>query len=57
MLLTMKAANEGGRAFSTYVAMQLDTAKYSEDPVVRKRAEEMVALLTPWPRPSSPTSA
>ena len=47
MLLTMKASNEGGRAFSTYVAMQLDTAKYSEDPTTRKRAEDLVALLTP----------
>ncbi len=47
MLLTMKACNEGGRAFSTYVALQLDTAKYSEDPATRKRAEDMVALLTP----------
>ncbi|MDD2059268.1 acyl-CoA dehydrogenase C-terminal domain-containing protein [Pseudomonas sp. GD03860] len=47
MLLTMKALNEGGRAFSTYVAMQLDTAKYSEDATTRKRAEELVALLTP----------
>ncbi|OLF51589.1 acyl-CoA dehydrogenase C-terminal domain-containing protein [Pseudomonas chlororaphis] len=47
MLLTMKAANEGGRAFSTYVAMQLDTAKFSEDAAVRKRAEDLVALLTP----------
>lgn len=47
MLLTMKASNEGGRAFSTYVAMQLDTAKFSEDPVTRKRAEDLVALLTP----------
>jgi hypothetical protein len=47
MLLTMKALNEGGRAFSSYVAMQLDTAKFSEDAVVRKRAEELVALLTP----------
>lgn len=47
MLLTMKACNEGGRAFSTYVAMQLDTAKYSEEPAVRKRAEDLVALLTP----------
>jgi alkylation response protein AidB-like acyl-CoA dehydrogenase len=47
MLLTMKASNEGGRAFSTYVAMQLDTAKFSEDPATRKRAEELVALLTP----------
>ena len=47
MLLTMKALNEGGRAFSTYVAVQLDIAKYSEDPTARKRAEDMVALLTP----------
>ena len=47
MLLTMKALTEGGRAFSTYVAMQLDSAKYSEDPSTRKRSEELVALLTP----------
>jgi len=47
MLLTMKASNEGSRAFSTYVAMQLDTAKFSEDPSTRKRAEDLVALLTP----------
>ncbi|MDR0276990.1 MAG: acyl-CoA dehydrogenase C-terminal domain-containing protein [Paucimonas sp.] len=47
MLLTMKALNEGGRAFSTYVAMQLDTAKYSEEASTRKRAEDLVALLTP----------
>ena len=47
MLLTMKALNEGGRAFSTYVAMQLDTAKYSEDATTRKRGEDLVALLTP----------
>ncbi|VXC12587.1 3-methylmercaptopropionyl-CoA dehydrogenase [Pseudomonas sp. 8AS] len=47
MLLTMKALNEGGRTFSSYVAMQLDTAKYSIDPDTRKRAEELVALLTP----------
>jgi hypothetical protein len=47
MLLTMKALIEGGRAFSTYVAMQLDSAKYSEDASVRKRSEELVALLTP----------
>ncbi|MFI8481721.1 acyl-CoA dehydrogenase C-terminal domain-containing protein [Pseudomonas sp. NPDC078700] len=47
MLLTMKSLNEGGRAFSSYVAMQLDTAKFSEEPATRKRAEELVALLTP----------
>ena len=47
MLLTMKALNEGGRAFSSYVAMQLDIAKFSEDDTARKRGEALVALLTP----------
>ncbi|AJE16939.1 acyl-CoA dehydrogenase [Stutzerimonas stutzeri] len=47
MLLTMKALNEGGRAFSTYVAMQLDIAKFSEDTEARQRADALVALLTP----------
>jgi len=47
MLLTMKAMNEGGRAFSTYVAMQLDVAKYADEPERRTRAENLVALLTP----------
>ncbi|MGO3534489.1 acyl-CoA dehydrogenase family protein, partial [Pseudomonas helleri] len=47
MLLTMKASNEGGRAFSTYVANQLDIAKFSEDPTDRARADGLVALLTP----------
>jgi len=47
MLLTMKALIEGGRAFSTYVAMQLDSAKYSADPEQVKRSEALVALLTP----------
>ena len=47
MLLTMKALNEGGRAFSTYVALQLDLAKYSEVPAARAQAEAKVALLTP----------
>ncbi len=47
MLLNMKAMNEGGRAFSTYVAMQLDTAKFSDDTDEKKKAGELVALLTP----------
>jgi alkylation response protein AidB-like acyl-CoA dehydrogenase len=47
MLLTMKALNEGGRAFSTYVAIQLDMARYSDDPAAREQAEALVALLTP----------
>lgn len=47
MLLTMKTMNEGGRAFSTYVAQQLDTLRFSDDESERKKAEAMVALLTP----------
>ncbi|WP_024696052.1 acyl-CoA dehydrogenase C-terminal domain-containing protein [Pseudomonas syringae] len=47
MLLTMKAFNEGGRAFSSYVALQLDIAKFSENDADRKRADDLVALLTP----------
>ncbi|MDD2101459.1 MULTISPECIES: acyl-CoA dehydrogenase C-terminal domain-containing protein [Pseudomonas] len=47
MLLTMKALNEGGRAFSSYVALQLDSAKFSEDAATRQRAQALVVLLTP----------
>lgn len=47
MLLTMKGYIEGGRAFSTYVALWLDRAKYAEDPSEKANAEAMVALLTP----------
>ena len=47
MLLTMKALNEGGRAFSSYVALQLDIAKYSDDAPTRQRAQDLVSLLTP----------
>ena len=47
MLLTMKALNEGGRAFSSYVAMQLDTAKFSEDAATRKRAEAAGVVADP----------
>ena len=47
MLLTMKAMTEGSRAFSTYVAMQLDISKYADEPQAKKSAEDLVALLTP----------
>ena len=47
MLLTMKALNEGGRAFACYVGQQLDLAKYAEDVDERQNAEALVALLTP----------
>ncbi|VUD51583.1 3-methylmercaptopropionyl-CoA dehydrogenase [Thalassocella blandensis] len=47
MLLTMKALNEGGRAFYTYVASWLDIAKFSDVEKEKAHAENMVALLTP----------
>ncbi|KEI70043.1 acyl-CoA dehydrogenase C-terminal domain-containing protein [Endozoicomonas elysicola] len=47
MLLNMKALNEGGRAFSTYVAKQLDIAKFSQDEHEKEKASALVALLTP----------
>lgn len=47
MLLTMRAFNEGGRAFSQYAAQYLDLAKYSEDPGEKALGESMLSLLTP----------
>lgn len=47
MLLTMKAMTEGSRAFSTYVGSQLDISKYAADETIRKKGEDLVALLTP----------
>ena len=47
MLLTMRAYNEGGRCFSTYVAKQLDIVKFSENQEDKQQAEQLVALLTP----------
>lgn len=47
MLLTMRAFNEAGRCFSTYVAKQLDIVKFSECGESKQQAEQFVALLTP----------
>ena len=47
MLLKMKAHTEGSRAFITYVAQWLDQAKFSDDAEFQKKADAMVALLTP----------
>jgi len=46
MLLNMKALNEGSRALSSYISMQLDYATYGEgeDQV---KGETLAALLTP----------
>jgi hypothetical protein len=47
MLLTQKAYAEGGRAFTYWIALQIDKELSHRDPAVRGEAAEMVALLTP----------
>jgi len=47
MLMTIRAYNEGSRAFAVYTGMQLDLAKSHPDASVRQRAESLVAVLTP----------
>lgn len=47
MLMTMRAFNEGSRAFSTYVGKWLDISKFSDNAEEQKHADAMVALLTP----------
>ena len=47
MLLTAKAYAEGGRAFCSYVALQLDKELNHPDEEVRKECADQVALLTP----------
>jgi alkylation response protein AidB-like acyl-CoA dehydrogenase len=47
MLLTMRAYNEGGRAFAAYVGMWLDIAKHHPDSEKKAKAAALVALLTP----------
>lgn len=46
MLLNMKSMNEGSRALSTYIAMQLDLATYGEGEQQIK-GETLAALMTP----------
>ncbi len=46
MLLNMKAMNEGSRALSTYIAMQLDFSIYAEG-AQKEKGEALVALMTP----------
>ncbi len=47
MLFTAKAYAEGGRAFTSYVALQIDRELNHPDEEVRKDAADQVALLTP----------
>jgi 3-(methylsulfanyl)propanoyl-CoA dehydrogenase len=47
MLLTARAYAEGGRAFSAYVALQIDRELNHPDEQARKEAADEVVLLTP----------
>jgi alkylation response protein AidB-like acyl-CoA dehydrogenase len=47
MLLTARAYAEGGRAFTSYVALQIDRELHHPDASVRQDAADEVALLTP----------
>jgi len=47
MLLTQKAYTEGARAFSYWIALEIDKELSHPDEAVRKDAADMVALLTP----------
>lgn len=47
MLLTGKAYNEGARAFSYWLALQLDIEEHASDEAQRQDAADLVALLTP----------
>jgi alkylation response protein AidB-like acyl-CoA dehydrogenase len=47
MLLTQRAYAEGGRAFSYWIALQIDRELSHPDEAVRKEAADLVALLTP----------
>jgi len=47
MLLTARAFAEGGRAFSSYIALQIDKELNHPDEAVRKEAADEVVLLTP----------
>jgi alkylation response protein AidB-like acyl-CoA dehydrogenase len=47
MLLTQKAFVEGGRLLAFLTGRELDSAELNPDPEARRRAEELVAFLTP----------
>jgi butyryl-CoA dehydrogenase len=47
MLLTARAFAEGGRAFTSFIALQIDRELHHPDEEVRKESGDIVALLTP----------
>lgn len=47
MLLTIKAYNEGARALSCWIALQVDLSRHHPDATKQQQADDLVALLTP----------
>ncbi|MEM9694762.1 MAG: acyl-CoA dehydrogenase C-terminal domain-containing protein [Myxococcota bacterium] len=47
MLLNVKSTNEGLRGLATYIAVNLDLSRKSEDEAAKQKADDLVALLTP----------
>jgi alkylation response protein AidB-like acyl-CoA dehydrogenase len=47
MLMTQKALTEGCRMLALWMAQALDVAERHADPVARKQADDLVALMTP----------
>jgi alkylation response protein AidB-like acyl-CoA dehydrogenase len=47
MLMTMRVYAEGSRALGQWTARALDAEKHSDDPEVRQRAADFIALMTP----------
>lgn len=46
-LMTMRAINEGGRAFALWTALQSDIAHRSDDDAAKQTADDLIGLLTP----------
>jgi acyl-CoA dehydrogenase len=46
-LMTMRAFNEGGRAFALWTALQSDIAHRSDDAKARETASDLLGLMTP----------
>ena len=47
MLLSMRAFNEGARAFALWIALSADLAEVHPDEGVRRDADDLVSLMTP----------
>lgn len=47
MLLTQKALSEGNRALTYFTSQQIELSRYAETEEERKRADDMVVILTP----------